>query len=214
MTATTHNNLNTSDIDTSHDVITDPKIAEISERFGVSPATADVISVIDDGGIHAGGGAPDEWRDPAFAGLTAGTSDAWNTARDKGGYSEMGSLLEQIASVGREPADGVRAFNSEDPRMAQLTRAGLTVEEARNFVVYALAAGETVNADRGTEILHPMNPHENNPGILLAKGEYTPRGGGRPKILEVTTTVNSEGQAIGFSAATRPWNPDMDGPAR
>ena len=50
-----------STVDNGHNAVaTDPNIAEIQERFRVSEPTAEVISVLDDGGIHAGGGAPAE----------------------------------------------------------------------------------------------------------------------------------------------------------
>ena len=206
-----------STVDNGHNAVaTDPNIAEIQERFRVSEPTAEVISVLDDGGIHAGGGAPDEWREHSFAGTTAGTEEAWATARDKGGmgrnWSPLSPLIEKIASVGKEPENGVRAFSSDSPEMEKLTSAGLTMEEARNFVVYSLTLGRDVKA-KDTEMLRPMNIHPTNPTILLGKGTFTPFGDGRPKTLEVTTTVNSEGQVIGFSAASRRWDYDKDGVA-
>jgi hypothetical protein len=114
--------------------------------------------------------------------------------------------------VGKEPENGVRAFSSDSPEMEKLKSAGLTMEEARNFAVYALTGGQPVTA-RDTEVLSPMNAHPTNPTILLGKGTFTPLGDGRPKTLEVTTTVNSEGQVIGFSAASRRWDYDKDGVA-
>ena len=176
-----------------------PELEAIKAQFSVSEPTASVLKSIDRGGIHTGG-----YIDPekAKGGVATATTEkgtaVWSRLQEKYGDRAVRELYLQAEGINEDNP----TLSSNELKIPE----GMSLEDARQLVVYATVGPNPTVRERPTQKFTAMspNPGEELPSVLVGTADV--KGSRGRFVLEVATGENQDGSMIGFSVTRRSWN--------